>query len=293
MAAVEKGALETMGAVQAFQALSKTQVGPDAIAAYKRDGVICLRGAFDEDWLAVMENGIDLFMEQEAARESAANVVVKGEGDDGSFRYATMMWKTLEPFRHVIFDSHAPDLFGSLLETTRLNLYYDFLLIKQAGCRSAVTPWHQDHSYYCMNGTKLINCWTALDHIPTETALRFVKGSHLPGDVFRAVHFSPGEEYAGTIKERPLPPDFESMDDVEILTCAMEPGDTLIWNSRTFHSAPGNHLDRRRAALSLNFAGDDVSYFDMPQDPDPPVRGEGLVDGGPITCETFPQLRVW
>jgi ectoine hydroxylase-related dioxygenase (phytanoyl-CoA dioxygenase family) len=63
-----------------------------------------------------------------------------------------------------------------------------------------------------------------------------------------------------------------------------------VWNSRTFHSAPGNTLNRRRAALSLNFCGDDVTYFDMPQDPDPPTRGENLVDGGTITCKSFPVL---
>lgn len=80
--------------------------------------------------------------------------------------------------------------------------------------------------------------------------------------------------------------------EAEILSCALEPGDALVWNSRTFHSAPGNHLNRRRAALSLNFAGDDVTYFDIPQEPDPPVRGEGLINGDPITCETFPLLRA-
>jgi ectoine hydroxylase-related dioxygenase (phytanoyl-CoA dioxygenase family) len=265
----------------------------EAIDAYKRDGVICLRGAFGRDWLDVIEQGIARFLAEQGATESAANVVVKGEVDEGSFRYATLMWKTLEPFRRVIFDSHAADLFGSLLETRTVNLYYDFLLIKQARCRSAVTPWHQDHSYYCMNGTKLINCWTALDAIPRETALRFVKGSHLPGQVYRAVHFDPAREYPGTLKERALPPDFDSDPSVEILTCEMAPGDALVWNSRTFHSAPGNHLDRRRAALSLNFAGDDVTYFDMAQEPDPPIRGEGLVDGGPITCASFPLLRQW
>ena len=291
MTPLDTPAAEIAGEVASFRPEPGPRAGSDAIAAYRRDGVICLRGAMDGPWLAEIERGIDLFMEREAARESAANVVVKGEGDEGSFRYATMMWRTLEPFRRVIFESHAADLFGSVLETQRLNFYYDFLLIKQARCRSAVTPWHQDHSYYCMNGTKLINCWIALDPIPRETALRFVRGSHLPGSVYRAVHFDPAKEYPGTIKERALPPDFDNDPDAEILSCELAPGDALVWNSRTFHSAPGNHLDRRRAALSLNFAGDDVTYFDMAQEPDPPFRGEGLVDGGPITCPTFPLLR--
>jgi len=277
--------------VRAFSPEPGPRAGADAIAAYKEDGVICLRGAFEPAWLAVIEEGIAAFLDREEQRDSADNVVVRRDGDEGTFRYATMMWKSLEPFRRVIFESHAADLFGSILETRRLNLYYDFLLIKQARCRSAVTPWHRDHSYYCMNGTKLINCWTALDPIPQETALRFVKGSHLPGSVYRAIHFDPAKEYPGTIKERALPPDFDNDPDAQILSCELSPGDALVWNSRTFHSAPGNHLDRRRAALSLNFAGDDVTYFDMPQEPDPPYRGEGLVDGGPITCETFPLLR--
>jgi len=291
IAPVDKNISATRGTVASFRPEPGPKAGGDAIAAYKHDGVICLRGAFERDWLDVIEAGIKLFYAEEPARESAKNVVVEREGDDGSFRYATMMWKTLEPFRRVIFESHAPDLFGSLLETRQLNLYYDFLLIKQPGCRSAVTPWHQDHSYYCLNGTKIINCWIALDTIPTETALRFVQGSHLGGQIYRTVHFDPSKQYAGTMTERPLPPDFDNDPEAEILSCAMEPGDALVWNSRTIHSAPGNRLNRRRAALSLNFAGDDVTYFGIPQEPDPPVRGEGLVEGDPITCETFPLLR--
>lgn len=279
--------------VQSFRPEAGPRAGAEAIAAYRNDGVVCLRGAFGPDWLAVIEEGVAQFLALRPDGDGADNVVVQREGDEGAFRYATMMWRTLEPFRRVIFESHAPDLFGSLLETATLNLYYDFLLIKQPRCRSAVTPWHQDQSYYCIDGTKIANCWTALDPIPAETALRFVRGSHLPGQVYRAIHFDPAREYPGTLKDRPLPPAFDDDPGVTILSCEMEPGDALVWNSRTFHSAPGNTLDRRRAALSLNFAGDDAVYFDMPQEPDPPYRGEGLVHGGPITCESFPRLREW
>lgn len=280
-----------VNAVQSFQPASSVDAGSDAIEAYRSDGVICLRSAFDRDWLGVIEVGIEHYFAEKQSAGGAENIEVKHAGDRGSFYYATLMWQSMEDFRKVIFESHAPDLFGSVLETSRLNLYYDFLLIKEAGCSKAVTPWHQDHSYYCLNGHKIINCWTALDDIPRETGLRFVRRSHIDYPVHRAVHFSPEMEYKGTIKERPLPPDFDNADDIDILSCDLKPGDALVWNSRTFHSAPGNTLDRRRAALSLNFCGDDVTYFDMPQEPDPPIRGENLVDGGDITCASFPLLR--
>ena len=283
---------ENMGAIRAFVPETGEGVGSAAIETYKQDGVICLRGAMGEDWLSVIDDAIEVFQTDEV-EDDERNVIVRGDGDDGAFQYTTMMWKQIPQFRKVVFESHAPDLFGSVLETRRLNFYYDFLLIKHPGCRSASTPWHQDMSYYPLHGTQIINCWIALDDIPVDTALRFIRGSHRSGEVFRSIHFDPDRSYDEPMEERPLPPDFDRDDQADIVTCAMDKGDALVWNARTFHSAPGNHLDRRRAALSLNFLGDDVTYFDMPGETDPPDRGEGLVEGGPMTCASFPMLRSW
>ena len=38
----------------------------------------------------------------------------------------------------------------------------------------------------------------------------------------------------------------------------------LVWWSHTLHCAPGNRLDRRRAAFSVNWLGDDVTYNGQP-----------------------------
>jgi hypothetical protein len=277
----------TYGEVARFDVSAGDGVDQDAIAAYKRDGVICLDGAFGQDWLDVIESGIDEAMEKPGP--SAAMIGLPG--DRGSFYYDSILWKQVEPFRRFIFDSHAADLFWPLLESTSLNFYYDFLILKAAHCNSAVTPWHHDQSYYPLNGTKIINCWTALDPIPVETSLRFVRGSHADGLIRRAVHFDPAKAYPNAMMERPLPPDFDADPDADMITCAMQPGDTLVFNVKMFHCAPGNHLDHRRGVFSTNWAGDDVTYNDMAQESDPPQRGEGLVHGGPITCETFPLVR--
>ena len=276
-----------MGEIASFAPPATGVPGAEAIAAYKRDGVVCLRGAFGRDWLDVIESGI----EQAMALHGPSSDKVTPEGDEGYFYYDSMMWKEVEPFRRFIFESHAADLFWPFLESASLNFYYDFLLVKSARCAGAATPWHQDHSYYPLNGAKIINCWTALDPIPPETALRFVRGSHAEGTVHRVTPFNPGVEYANTMTDRPPPPDFDADPDTDMVSCAMAPGDPLVWNSRTFHSAPGNRLDRRRAAFSTNWTGDDVTYNDMPQTSDPSQRGENLVHGGPITCESFPLVR--
>ncbi len=247
--------------------------------------MVCLRGAFARAWLELIEAGI----ESALAGASTDLDVVKGKRDGGSFSFSSRAWSEVEPFRRFIFESHAADLAWPFLESESLVLFYDFLLIKQPRSDSAATPWHQDHSYYPLAGTKVINCWTALDEIPLASALRFLKGSHRPARVYRPVEFGSQAAYRHGDETRPLPPDIDNDPAAEILTTAMAPGDTLVWNSHTFHSAPGNRLERRRAAFSVNWVGDDVTFTGAPSLET--YRDPSLLPGQPIDCARFPVLR--
>ena len=260
--------------------------GHDAIETYKSDGVVCLRQAISGEWLGVIEEGIDLAL----SGASADLDVVQKKGESGRFSVSSQAWRQVEPFRRFIFESPLADIAWPFLESRSLTLYYDFLLIKEAHSNSARTPWHQDHAYYPLKGNKVINSWVALDPIPVETALRFYAGSHLPGITFRATNFENNKEHYRHVRlERPIMPDIDADPDIQILTTALAPGDMLLWNSRTFHSAPGNHLPRRRAAFSINWVGDDCTYeevaaLDTYLDP-------SLKTGDPITGEKFPLVR--
>jgi len=257
-----------------------------AVATYNRDGVVCLRKAAGAEWLGVIEQGIDLAL----SGASADLDVVQKDGDKGRFSFSSQAWRQVEPFRRFIFESPLPDLCWPFLESTSLTLFYDFLLIKEAGSNSAATPWHQDQAYYPLTGAKIINCWTALDAIPPETALRFHKGSHAPGILYQASNFKkPSDDYKHLRRERPAIPDIDAYPDAVILTTAMEPGDMLIWNAHTFHAAPGNHLNQRRAALSVNWTGDDVRFEDVPSLDT--YRDAMLTTGDRIEGEKFPLVR--
>ncbi|WP_282609951.1 phytanoyl-CoA dioxygenase family protein [Pelagibius sp. Alg239-R121] len=281
-------ALETKGIsgeVASFF-ISDAGQGDDAVAAYRQDGVVCLRNVVSADWLGVIEEGI------EAALSGASTDfdVVKIDGNEGRFSFSSQAWKQVEPFRRFIFDSPLPDLCWPFLESDTLTLFYDFLLVKEARSSGAATPWHQDQAYYPLKGTKVVNCWTALDPIPVETALRFWRGSHTPGIVYQAANFErPSEDYKHLRHERPPIPDIDHDPNGEILATALAPGDMLIWNSHTFHSAPGNELDRRRAAFSVNWVGDDVTYEDVPAIAT--YRDAGLNTSDRIDCDKFPLVR--
>ena len=260
--------------------------GADAVAAYNEDGVVCLRNAASSQWLEVIEAGIASAL----GGASADLDTVRAAGDEGGFTFSSQAWMQVKPFRRFIFESRLPDLCWPILQSQSLILFYDFLLIKQAHSDNAATPWHQDHAYYPLTGRKVINCWTALDAIPRETALRFYKGSHREGIVYQAVKFeNPQEDYKHLRRERPPCPDIDADPGIDMLTTELQPGDMLVWNSCTFHAAPGNSLDRRRAAFSVNWAGDDVRYEDVPALET--YRAAHLKTGDRIECDKFPLVR--
>jgi len=275
---------ESIAPVRDFDASVDGDVASEAVDALAADGVICLREAFGKQWLDTIETGI-----AEALGGASTDVdIVKRDGDAGSFSFSSGAWQSVHAFRHFIFDSHLPDIAWTLLGGSHVALFYDFLLLKEPHSDSASTPWHQDHSYYPLDGFKAINSWVALDEIPMESTLRFMRGSHRSRTLFRAVDFDdPDADYRHARTELPRPPGADN--GTEVLATAMQPGDTLVWSSHTVHSAPGNRLDRRRAAFSVNWIGDDVTFNDKPSLDT--YRDPSQVVGEPIVCDKFPVVR--
>ncbi len=256
------------------------------VQTYQRDGVICLRKAISRIWLDLIEQGIDL-----AINGASADLdIVQKKGDQGKFLVGSHAWRQVRQFKRFIFESPMADLAWPILQSKYMSLYYDFLLIKEAQSNCAETPWHQDHAYYPATGTKAINCWVALDSIPLATALRFYRGSHSPYIIYQATNFGNKlEDYQHLRKERPVLPVIDKSIDSKIITTAMQPGDMLVWNSHTLHSAPGNTLDQRRAAFSVNWIGDDILYESAPALDT--YLDSTLKTGDPIVSEKFPLVR--
>ncbi len=263
--------------------------GEAAIQAYERDGVVCLRRAFDAAWVDELCEGMEIAIKEGHKRDTRFSIAEPGE--PGFFFYDTFMWKSIDQFKRFALESPAADLSLHIMRSKTLIYYFDFMLVKEPGT-SRKTPWHYDEAYWPITGSQICNLWTALDHIPLETCLRFVRGSHRWTKDYRAIHFDPNDSYAN-LPDDPEPPDWDGEPgEHEIVFAPLEPGDCLIFHNRCHHSAPGNSLkSTRRRALATHWLGDDIVYNDKPQETDPPYRGEGLVHGGSMACESFPRVR--
>ena len=257
-------------------------IEPDEIETFQRDGVVCLRGLFDNEWV-------------EALREATAAVIaeptsmsINHDATTGAFFSAIYVWRENETFRKWACESPVARVCAELMGSKTAAVYHDHLLVKEPGT-DAPTPWHQDLPYFRVDGEQLASLWIALDPVdPENGGVHYVQGSHRWG-WFDPNVFKPGQE---ATDEFPPGPDIEgNLADYEILTWELEPGDCTVHHGLTFHGGYGNaSTERRRRGHSVRITGDDTRYalrkktHPLPYEPD-------LEPGQPLASDLFPE--VW
>jgi ectoine hydroxylase-related dioxygenase (phytanoyl-CoA dioxygenase family) len=260
----------------------------EEVANYRRDGVVCLRGAFDDRWIGRLRAAV----ERDLANPGP-NATNFAEGStSGNFFGDMFMWKHDADFAAAALASPAPEIAARFMGSARVDFFYDQLFVKEPGTAHP-TPWHQDQPYWPVKGRQVASIWVALDPIDRSNgAVEFVAGSHGWGISYRPTPFRKGHEVKFTQSDLVPVPDIDAgRDKYDIRWWPMAPGDCLVFHAMIVHGAPGNATPaKRRRGLSLRYTGDDVRYdprpgtFQFPYKPD-------LTPGAPMTCELFP--RVW
>ena len=147
---------------------------PSLIADYRRDGAVCVRGAFSAEEIGLVEAGI----ERNLTDPSPRGLVASRAEDAGRFFEDFCNWDRIPEYERFIRDSAAGAIAGALMGSGQVRLYHDHLLVKEAGTAQP-TPWHQDQPYYNVDGRQTCSMWMPVDPVPRESTLEFVAGSHL------------------------------------------------------------------------------------------------------------------
>jgi ectoine hydroxylase-related dioxygenase (phytanoyl-CoA dioxygenase family) len=273
-------------------------VTEEEVAAFWADGVVCLRGALDPDLLAAMAGPVDAAMrgdesadlsEMGRALAAAGEAVLTDGASRGGFVSGVDHWRARPEFRAFAGESGLPGIVAALLRTTKVNLYEDSVLVKEPGALER-TAWHQDLSYFHVEGDQLCTTWCPLDAVDAETgAVRYARGSHRWEVVYRPNLFVTEMPIPGTEGE-PVP-DVDSLAGTEILTFATVPGDVVVHHARTLHAAGGNRsTTARRRAISVRYCGDDARVRIRPGAPLKPYQ-HAVLDGAPLDSDDCPV--VW
>jgi ectoine hydroxylase-related dioxygenase (phytanoyl-CoA dioxygenase family) len=235
-------------------------VTDEDVAAYERDGVVCLRGVFDADWCRVL---LEASMQ---AMASGQGRVREPKLEQGRF-YSSVYQSDLDPrFARLRDASPAPLIAARLMGCDRVRFFYDQLFIKLPGTQ-APTPWHNDLPFWPFQGDDLVSIWIALTPVSVTTSgVQYVAGSHRWGRMFRAV--TPDYDPRFMDESLEVCPDYGAGaggSDVRLLGWDMAPGDVLCHHPMTVHGAGGNaSATQPRVGLSIRYAGADVRWDPRP-----------------------------
>lgn len=252
------------------------------IDTFQRDGVLLIKGLF-ADHLEQLRAGVARNMENPGPYASENYK----EGETGRFFDDYCNWQDIPEFREVIDTSPAAEVAADLMQSEKVQVFHDHVLVKEPGT-SMATPWHTDGPYYFVEGSQTISFWSPLDPV-NEASLRMVAGSHHWEKPVLPMRWVSEESYFPNVDDyMPVPdPDAEGM---TILEWPMAPGDAVAFNYNILHGARGNQSEISRRAFSLRLVGDDARYTERPGRTSPPFPDHGMKPGERLREDWFPTI---
>ena len=280
-------------------------IRPEDLDSLAADGAVRVENAIAERWVEALRTGV------ERGLNDPGPLFGKLSGDDqpGGFYLDTWTRDRISEFDAFVHESNVAAIAASCLGEPRVRLMQDTWFVKRPGTIER-TPWHHDNIVF----GPFLSIWVALDAIPKECSLEFVRGSHTWNRYFMPARYFEQDEADETLPEAEtyynahnrvastkkfgeqdsyqleLIPDIEgTRDQYDILSWDMAPGDCLIFHALTLHGAPGNPntTEARRfvtrwvgsSAVLAPHGGEVVSSlramgFDVPIGAGDPIRGD-------------------
>ncbi len=260
-------------------------VSTEDIAAYARDGVVCLRAVVPPAWI----DRLRLAVEADMAEPGPDVEIYTKAGDPGLFFNdfdLARRWPDLDAF---VREGPLGAVAGALMGARAVTFFVDQMFAKEPGTEG-LTHWHQDQPYMAVEGWQFCSSWLPLDPVTRETTLEFVRGSHRWGFYAPLDSYVDGSRHPGYGYARV--PDIEARRAAhDIAAWELSPGDVLVFQGKILHQGRNNPTrDLRRRALVHRWLGDDARYIQRDPPAEFPKFPTALGDGDRF--DTDPQFPV-
>jgi len=234
--------------------------------AFRRDGAVRLRGVTSADWVEQLRQGV----ERNIREPGPFFRRLSEPGQPGDFLIDMWSRERIPQFQAYIETSGVAEIAAAALGEPQARLLQDTWFAKRAGTIER-TPWHHDTVIF----GPFLSIWVALDPIPKDASLEFIRGSHLWRKYFMPQSYFASENSASMLREteryyldyhRGAPQSglsrFEPIPDIEaercrydIISWEMEPGDCILFDALTLHGAPGNPSSRDARRFVTRWVG--------------------------------------
>ena len=257
-------------------------ISVDDIEAFHRDGAVLIKSVLSKDWLDLLERGIEYIQHHPDGMSAGVGMPLRIDQFPASHSADLDQVMKASPISEIV---------GRVLERP-VRFYMDQMFYKPAG-EMFPSAWHQDTSYYNIEGDQVARAWVCVDPVPRDASIEVVRGSHrwnityrppvgmdpktdpegaaaleaayAAGDILIGREAHASWTYFDSFLDPALPqlPDIESSrDSFDILGWDFAPGDVLLFHGNILHSARGGAvLDHPRRAHASLWIGPDVHYL--------------------------------
>ena len=265
---------------------------------FSTDGVVCLRGLFDDDWIGVLTAGIEKNLSDPGQRSR----IWDRTADNRPMFYDSDNWRRIPEYEQFVYHSPCVDIATALLTTDRVNFFFDAVFVRSTGV-TFPTPWHQDEPYWSAGGMDTVSIWMPLVPVSRESALAFVPGSHLWPNHFRQRDFGElNPDRQQDVNTVSFSGDWEPFPDIEsdrdrygVTSWEIQLGDCIAFNGRIIHGGSGALApDRALKVFNTQWLGDDVRVnfrsYGMDPDHSEKMRAAGMGHGDRLDGRVYPRL---
>ena len=288
-------------------------------ASYARDGIVVVRGAFEQQWIDRLLAGFHaiasmpeaqlcalpgaftdadplLRQELDAIRSSSASARrAYTEQSEGFIRYKYLYW-WVDAFRDFIHHSPAAAIVAEVIGSGTLRFFLDAIFMKEAGCDTR-TYWHADQPAWPVSGQQVPTMWMPLLPVDARlSSLEFIPGSHRQQQDPAPWPNTFNAKALGKPGNRPQFFDWEQRrgdGSTPFVAFDLLPGDVVVLHPNMQHGGGANlHPTQPRIAYSTRWFGDDVRWDPRPECVNVPGKPlHDMVRGQPVReDQAFPLL---
>ncbi len=235
------------------------------VAQFERDGVICLRGMFDAEWIARMNRAVDRIKDAQHPLARPREVTKALGGKSGRYHINSFVWPWDEDFKAWVLESPCAEIAARLMRADEVRLFYDQVFVKEPQT-AEMTDWHQDLPFWPMRGNDIASVWVALTTVNQDnSAVEYVAGSHKWGKFYAAAIPDKDPRFKSDLEPCPNFSQQKGNPQYRFLSWDMAPGDCLVHHPLTVHGAEGNFSPtRRRVGISTRYFGRDACWDPRP-----------------------------
>lgn len=230
------------------------------IAQYQQHGAAYIPGLMDAK---AVEKLLKIATDEQRPQGKYKNAL----SESGTFSEERFLYTADDRLNDYVLNEQIGEGVGRAMDTNRVRVLFDHLF-----CCGPNTPmdyyWHQDISYWPLDGDQICSIWLTLTDCDVESsALQIVldsdKGKIFPIRPFGEEDF--GEEAKKNYDTGTIPEYDKLREQYSILSRNLKAGDAFLFNAKVMHSSAGNRSSTRgRVAYSVRYIGEDVTWCPRP-----------------------------